>query len=66
MKIVSDLDGSSPTHKFVVHARKALLDGLKPAQNLTVPPLDYSKVFRLKEDFPSLSIHLNGGIKDIR
>lgn len=49
-----------------MHARKALLDGLKPAQNLTVPPLDHDKVFRLKQDFPSLSIHLNGGIKDIR
>jgi tRNA-dihydrouridine synthase A len=66
VRIVSDLDGGSPVHHFVVHARKALLDGLNPAQNLTVPPLDYDKVFRLKRDFPSLSIHLNGGIKDIR
>ncbi len=48
---------------FIVHARKAWLKGLNPAQNRTVPPLDYRKVYRLKHDFPHLSIIINGGIQ---
>ena len=49
---------------FVVHARKAILTGLTPAQNRDVPPLDYSQVRQLKSDFASLSIVLNGGLND--
>ena len=49
---------------FVVHARKAILTGLSPAQNRQIPPLDYSQVRQLKVDFPSLSIILNGGLND--
>lgn len=45
-----------------VHARKALLEGLDPAANRTVPPLDYERVFRLKATFPELTIILNGGL----
>ena len=37
---------------FFVHARKALLKGLNPAQNRTIPKLEYEKVYKLKEDFP--------------
>jgi tRNA-dihydrouridine synthase A len=51
--------------KFVVHARIAILDGLSPKENRSVPPLDYERVFRLKEDFPDLEIVLNGGIESI-
>ena len=51
--------------KFVVHARKALLSGLSPKENRTIPPLNYERVFRLKRDFPDLDIVLNGGITDI-
>ena len=47
---------------FVVHARKAWLDGLSPRQNRTVPPLRHDIVHRLKRDFPTLEIILNGGI----
>jgi tRNA-dihydrouridine synthase A len=49
----------------IVHARKALLTGLSPAQNRTVPPLDYARVQRLKQDFPDLRVVINGGIADV-
>lgn len=47
---------------FVVHARKAWLDGLSPKENRSVPPLRYDHVYRLKKAFPSLHITINGGI----
>lgn len=50
---------------FIVHARKAWLKGLSPKQNREVPPLDYEKVYRLKQVFPELEIIVNGGITDI-
>jgi tRNA-dihydrouridine synthase A len=49
---------------FVVHARKAWLKGLNPRQNREIPPLNYAWVYRLKKDFPSLTIILNGGVKN--
>jgi len=51
--------------KFVVHARIAILDGLSPKENRTVPPLNYDRVYRLKEQYPELEIILNGGISAI-
>ncbi len=51
--------------KFVVHARIAILDGLSPKENRTVPPLNYERVFRLKQDFPDLEIVINGGLADL-
>jgi tRNA-dihydrouridine synthase A len=51
--------------KFVVHARIAILEGLSPKENRSVPPLDYERVFRLKADFPDLEIVLNGGIETV-
>jgi len=48
---------------FIVHARKAHLKGLSPAENRTVPPLKWDVVYRLKKDFPHLTIVLNGGVK---
>jgi tRNA-dihydrouridine synthase A len=50
---------------FIVHARKAILAGLSPKENRTVPPLDYDRVYRLRSDFPELRIVLNGGIDSI-
>jgi tRNA-dihydrouridine synthase A len=47
---------------FIVHARKAWLDGLSPKQNREVPPLDYPRVYRLKAAHPELEIVINGGI----
>jgi len=50
---------------FIVHARKAWLEGLSPKENREIPPLDYSLVRRLKTARPDLSIILNGGIGSI-
>lgn len=47
---------------FIVHARKAWLQGLSPKENRTVPPLRYDVVYRLKRDFPHLEVVLNGGV----
>ncbi|HEY9233622.1 MULTISPECIES: tRNA dihydrouridine(20/20a) synthase DusA [Phenylobacterium] len=47
---------------FVVHARKAWLQGLSPKENRDVPPLDYALVHRLKRERPDLTIAINGGI----
>ena len=50
---------------FVVHARKAILAGLSPKENRTVPSLDYERVYKLKREFPELVIILNGGVTSI-
>ncbi len=56
-------DGGCDT--FIVHARKAWLQGLSPKQNREIPPLKYDYVHRLKNERPELSIVVNGGIKSI-
>jgi len=50
---------------FVVHARKAILAGLSPKENRSIPPLDYERVYKLKQEFSELAIILNGGITSI-
>ncbi len=50
------------TRCFILHARKAILSGLSPKENRSVPPLDYARVYRIKQDFPGLEIIINGGI----
>ncbi len=47
---------------FIVHARSAWLQGLSPKQNREVPPLRYEMAYRLKRDFPALTIVINGGV----
>jgi tRNA-dihydrouridine synthase A len=47
---------------FAIHARKAWLSGLSPKENREIPPLDYPRVYRLKQDFPHLEIAINGGV----
>jgi tRNA-dihydrouridine synthase A len=51
--------------RFIVHARKAWLQGLSPKENRDVPPLRYELVHRLKSEFPHLDISINGGIKSL-
>ena len=51
--------------RFIVHARKALLNGLNPKENRIIPPLQYGRVEKLKNKRPELIIELNGGIKTI-
>ena len=51
---------------LVVHARKAWLQGLSPKQNREVPPLNYARVYRLKREFPELTVVINGGIDGLQ
>lgn len=52
----------SPVSHFIIHSRKALLKGLSPAENRTIPPLKYEYVLALMRDFPHLHFSINGGI----
>jgi len=51
---------------FIVHARKAWLDGLSPKENRDVPPLDHDRVHRLRARRPDLKIIINGGIASLQ
>jgi tRNA-dihydrouridine synthase A len=71
---VDDQDEYADLHRFaetligaglkvlIVHARKAWLHGLSPKENREIPPLDYARVYRLKREFPQLTIVINGGV----
>ncbi len=50
---------------FIIHARKAWLEGLSPRENREIPPLNYAIPMRLKRDFPQLEIILNGGVRSL-
>ena len=50
---------------FILHARKAILTGLSPKQNLNIPKLNYGMVYKIKEENPDLEIIINGGISKI-
>jgi tRNA-dihydrouridine synthase A len=60
-----DVNIAAGCDTFIVHARKAILDGLSPKENRTIPPLIYDRVYRLKADYPSLTIVLNGGVTTV-
>lgn len=74
---VNDLDAEEHLHHFIstiaqtgcnvfiVHARKAWLQGLSPKENREIPPLLYNRVCALKQHFPELTIVINGGITGI-
>ena len=47
---------------IIIHARNAILKGLSPRQNRSIPPLKYNYVYQIKKDFPELEIVINGGI----
>lgn len=50
---------------FIIHARKAWLKGLSPRDNREIPPLNYERVYKLKDKFHHLNIVINGGIKTV-
>jgi len=50
---------------FILHARKAILKGLTPKQNLNIPKLNYEMVYKIKKENPDLEIIINGGISKI-
>lgn len=60
-----DACAAAGVEHFVVHARKAWLQGLSPKENRDVPPLDYDLVYRLKRERPALTIAINGGVPDL-
>jgi tRNA-dihydrouridine synthase A len=74
---VDDQDEYADLHRFaetligaglqvlIVHARKAWLQGLSPKENREIPPLDYARVYRLKHEFPQLTLAINGGIVEV-
>jgi tRNA-dihydrouridine synthase A len=49
----------------IVHARKAILKGLTPRENRDVPPLDYSRAWQAKREFPGLDVIVNGGLRTV-
>jgi tRNA-dihydrouridine synthase A len=53
------------TETFIVHARKAWLQGLSPKENREIPPLNYDMVYQLKKDYPQLQVIINGGINSL-
>ncbi len=57
--------GAAGCGRFIIHARKAWLQGLSPKENREVPPLDYDLVMRMKGMFGGLHISVNGGITDL-
>ena len=61
-----DIVAAAGCEHFIVHARKAWLQGLSPKQNREVPPLDHDRVDRLKARRPDLLITINGGIVDLQ
>lgn len=53
-------------NKYIIHARIAILAGLDPKQNRSIPPLRYDEVYRAKKEYPDLHIEINGGIKNVK
>ena len=53
------------TKTFILHARKAMLSGLSPKQNLNIPKLNYNMVYEIKKANPDLEIIINGGITKV-
>lgn len=62
VRIVHD---EGEVNHFIIHARKAILGGLSPAQNRNIPPLKYSYVYDLVAEFPTIQFSINGGLKTI-
>ena len=53
-------------NKYIIHARIAILAGLDPKQNRSIPPLRYDEIYRVKKENPNLHIEINGGIKTVK
>ena len=52
----------SEVDAVILHARKAWLKGLSPKENRDIPPLEYEKVYQIRQEFPDLHLDINGGI----
>ncbi|PIN14087.1 tRNA-dihydrouridine synthase [Handroanthus impetiginosus] len=62
---VYKVSSQSPTKHFIIHSRKALLNGISPKENRSIPPLKYEYYYALVRDFPDLRFTINGGINTI-
>ncbi|MGF1684379.1 tRNA dihydrouridine(20/20a) synthase DusA [Photobacterium minamisatsumaniensis] len=62
---IATVSEKSGCQDFTIHARKAWLKGLSPKENREIPPLDYPRVYQLKQDFPHLTMAVNGGVKTL-
>lgn len=60
-----DLVSAAGCQTFILHARKAWLSGLSPKENRDIPPLNYQRVYDVKQDYPELQISINGGIQSL-
>jgi len=60
-----DIVSKAGCDHFIIHARKAWLNGLSPKENRDIPPLNYDLVREIKQEYPHLTIELNGGLKTI-
>ncbi len=54
---------SAGVPKVILHARIAILTGLSPKENRTIPPLNYERVYRVRSRYPDIALVVNGGIK---
>ncbi|CAA0808905.1 FMN-linked oxidoreductases superfamily protein [Striga hermonthica] len=59
------VSSQSPTKHFIIHSRKALLNGISPKENRSIPPLKYEFYYALVRDFPDLQFTINGGINTV-
>ena len=64
-RFVETVHRQGGVRSFSIHARKAVLGGLSPAQNRQIPPLRYGLVRRLATDFPKLRFSINGGLESL-
>ena len=64
-RFVESIASKSPVRRFHVHCRKALLNGISPSQNRSIPPLRHEWVYALARDFPECEFFLNGGVKTL-
>lgn len=64
MSLLEAVDNTG-VERVTLHARKAWLNGLSPKENREVPPLDYNRVYQVKQDLPHLQISINGGIQTL-
>jgi len=62
---LADAAVAAGVDRLIVHARKAWLSGLSPLENRSVPPLDYARVYRLKQRLPGLEVVINGGVATV-
>src|SRR5215470_15985290 len=62
---LADAAVAAGVDRIIVHARKAWLSGLSPLENRRVPPLDYARVYRLKQRLAALAVVINGGVATV-